>query len=167
MSLPASLRSGAIALACALASSGAGLARADCRDGACRDPHAATALAPSTELSPGAREVVRYLDAWAGHRALALRYGREHPEMVARRSLLATLAADLDAVRASGARVASAEVIAWLRASLLEVEARLSELGARCGPQHLDLRGAEARRDALREALARWTAGETFVPPVQ
>jgi uncharacterized protein involved in exopolysaccharide biosynthesis len=86
--------------------------------------------------------------------------------MISRASVLAALAADLDGVRAEGARISRDEVIGWLRASIAEVEARLSELGTRCGPQHLDLRGAEARRDALREALARWQAGETFVPAV-
>ena len=28
-------------------------------------------------------------------------------------------------------------------------KARLAEMGTRCGPQHIDLRGAEMRRDAL------------------
>jgi hypothetical protein len=141
-------------------------AQADCRGGSCADTRSPEVLAPSTDLSPGAREVVRYLDAWAGYRALSLRYGARHPEMISRASVLAALAADLDGVRAEGARISRDEVIGWLRASIAEVEARLSELGTRCGPQHLDLRGAEARRDALREALARWQAGETFVPAV-
>ncbi len=145
----------------------AATARADCRGGSCRDPQSAEVLAPSTELSPGAREVVLYLDAWAGYRAMSLRYGREHPEMISRLSSLATLATEIDGVRARGARIARDEVIGWLRASIVEVEARLAELGARCGPQHLDLRGAETRRDALREALRRWTAGDTFVPVVR
>jgi hypothetical protein len=155
-----------VGLAIAALVSGASSARADCRGGSCAETRSAEALAPSTELSPGAREVVLYLDAWAGYRALSLRYGARHPEMIARASLLATLAANLDAVRAGGARVSRDEVIGWLRASITEVEARLSELGTRCGPQHLDLRGAEARRDALREALTRWQAGETFVPAI-
>lgn len=141
--------------------------RADCRGGSCRDPQSAEVLAPSMELSAGAREVVLYLDAWAGYRAMSLRYGREHPDMIARASSLAVLATEIDAVRARGARIARDEVIGWLRASITEVEARLAELGARCGPQHLDLRGAEARRDALREALGRWNAGDTFVPIVR
>ena len=145
----------------------ASVARADCRGGSCRDPQSAEVLAPSIELSPGAREVVLYLDAWAGYRALALRYGREHPDMIARVSLLATLATEIDAVRATGARIVTAEVVGWLRASITEVESRLAELGTRCGPQHLDLRGAEARRDALREALGRWNAGDAFVPIVR
>ena len=139
-------------------------ARADCQGGSCREPGAATALAPSTELSAGAREIVLYLDAWAGQRAMSLRYGPRHPEMLARASLLATLAAEIDGVRASGARIERAEVLGWLRAAIADVTARLAELGTRCGPQHLDLRGAELRRDALREALGRWEAGETFVP---
>jgi uncharacterized protein involved in exopolysaccharide biosynthesis len=145
---------------------GASSARADCRGGSCADARSAVALAPSSELSRGAREVVFYLDAWAGYRAMSLRYGARHPEMIARVAALATLAADLDGVRAEGATVSRDEVIGWLRASIADVEARLAELGTRCGPQHLDLRGAEARRDALREALARWQAGEIFVPSV-
>jgi len=84
--------------------------------------------------------------------------------MITRSSLLATLASDLEAVRAEGATIAREEVLGWLRASLLDVETRLAELGTRCGPQHLDLRGAEARRDALREALAHWGAGEVYLP---
>lgn len=140
------------------------VARADCQGGSCREPASATALAPSTELSPGAREVVVYLDAWAGQRAMALRYGPRHPEMIARATMLATLAAEIDGVRARGARIERAEVIGWLRAAIADVTTRLAELGTRCGPQHLDLRGAEARRDALREALGRWESGETFVP---
>jgi hypothetical protein len=157
----------AIVLAAITTLTGASLAHADCRGGSCRDPQSAEALTPSIELSPGAREVVVYLDAWAGYRALALRYGREHPDMIARVSRLATLATEIDAVRATGARIVSAEVIGWLRASITEVESRLAELGTRCGPQHLDLRGAEARRDALREALGRWNAGDVFVPAVR
>ena len=141
-------------------------AHADCRGGSCADARSPEVLAPSTELSAGAREVVLYLDAWAGYRAMSLRYGARHPDMIARASSLATLAAQIDGARAGGAGIARDEVIGWLRASIVEVEARLAELGTRCGPQHLDLRGAEARRDALREALARWQAGEIFVPAV-
>jgi len=138
--------------------------RADCQGGSCREASAATVLAPSPDLSPGAREVVAYLEAWVGQRAMMLRYGPQHPEMIARASMLAALATEVDAVRARGARVERAEVIGWLRASLADVITRLAEPGARRGPPHLDLRGAEARRDALREALGRWEAGETFLP---
>lgn len=153
-----------LALGLGLALADASLASADCEGGACRDaPSVPAPPAPAT-LSPGAREVVLYLDAWAGWRALTLRYGARHPEMIARLSLLATLASEVDAARAAGATIDGAEVVGWLRAALVEVEARLAELGSRCGPQHLDLRGAEARRDALREALSRWSAGETDLP---
>ncbi|MBX7191990.1 MAG: hypothetical protein K1X94_08030 [Sandaracinaceae bacterium] len=141
--------------------------QADCRGGSCRDERSAEVLPPSTDLSRGAREVVLYLDAWAGHRAMALRYGPRHPDMIARVSLLAALASEVDGARAEGATIARDEVIGWLRASIVEVEARLSELGTRCGPQHLDLRGAEARRDALREALTHWSAGELYLPIVR
>lgn len=151
----------------AAASASDGRAHADCQGGSCRDPHTAQALAPAVDLSPGAREAVAYLDAWAGYRAMSLRYGRAHPDMIARLSVLAALASELDAVRAEGASIARDEVLGWLRTSILDVEARLAELGSRCGPQHLDLRGAEARRDALREALTHWQAGEIYVPIVR
>jgi hypothetical protein len=146
------------------------VARADCEGGACREAARPGPPAPET-LTPGARELVRYLDAWAGARAMGLRYGARHPDMIARVSLLATLASELDAARAGGATIDRASVEAWLGAALADVEARLVELGSRCGPQHLDQRGAEARRDALREALARVQAGDleppALDPPVQ
>jgi hypothetical protein len=140
------------------------LVSADCEGGACRGAPAVPPPPAPSELSPGAREVVLYLDAWAGWRALTLRYGARHPEVIARLSQLAVLASEVDAARAGGAAIDRDAVLAWLRAALVEVEARLAELGSRCGPQHLDLRGAEARRDALREALARWSAGDLSLP---
>ncbi|GAB4213560.1 MAG: hypothetical protein OHK0013_37540 [Sandaracinaceae bacterium] len=140
--------------------------RADCEGGACREVARPGPPAPET-LPPGARELVRYLDAWAGARAMLLRYGARHPDLIARVSLLATLASELDAVRAAGATIDRAAVEAWLGAALADVEARLLELGNRCGPQHLELRGAEARRDALREALARVGAGDLEPPALE
>jgi hypothetical protein len=160
------LRACVIAASIAAPLAFAGAVRADCEGGACREPARPGPPAPET-LAPGARELVRYLDAWAGGRAMLLRYGARHPEMVARASLLATLASELDAARADGATVDRAVVEAWLRAAIADVEARLVELGSRCGPQHLDLRGAEARRDALREALARVSAGTLEAPALE
>lgn len=153
-----------LALCVLLLSGGASRVAADCGGGPCSEPHAALAPASPVVFSPGAREIALYLDVWAGYRAMSLRYGPRHPEMIARASALATLATELEAVRSQGVGISRDEVLAWLRSSILEVEARLAELGTRCGPQHIDVRGAEARREALVDALTHWAAGEVYLP---
>lgn len=108
-----------------------------------------------------AHEAAEYLDAWVTRRVLGLRLGPQHPDVLAAQAELVARYAALSPRTASD----DAEVLAWLRASLAETEARLAEMGSRCGPQHLDMRGAELRRDTLAALIDARTHGEALPLP--
>ncbi len=120
-------------------------AMADCTGDACSDSHQERAVEAAPALSPSARHATEYLDLWVTRRVLLLRLGAQHPEVIATEARLVVLHRALPLRSLED----DASVLAWLRFAHAETEARLAEMGTRCGPQHIDLRGAELRRDAL------------------
>lgn len=120
-------------------------AMADCTGDACSDSHQERAVEAAPALSESARRTTQYLDLWVTRRVLLLRLGAQHPDVLAAEAQLLLLHRALP----PRLREDDASVLAWLRFAYGETEARLAEMGSRCGPQHIDLRGAELRRDAL------------------
>ena len=121
-------------------------ATADCTGASCADsPHQARSVPAPEAISEPAQRATEYLDLWVTRRVLFLRFGAQHPDVVATQTQLASLH------RALPSRTPADDdaVLAWLRFAHADTEARLAEMGTRCGPQHIDLRGAEMRRDAL------------------
>jgi len=147
---------------CAFAALTSVRARADCTGNACSDsPHQERALQESPALSEPARRATEYLDVWVTRQVLSVRYGARHPDVVTSQVQLASL------YRALPSRTAEddASVLAWLRFSHMETQARLAEMGTRCGPQHIDLRGAELRRDALAGLIEARVRGDALPSP--
>lgn len=139
-----------------------GRAHADCTGSSCTDsPHQERTAPPAQAMSRAAQDASAYLDAWVTRRVLRLRLGAQHPDAVAADARLVALH------RALAPRSAEddAAVLTWLRSALLETEARLAEMGSRCGPQHLDMRGAELRRDALAVLIEARMRGEALPLP--
>ena len=64
----------------------------------------------------------------------------------------------------SSARVETTTILGRLETELADVVTRLGELGTRCGGPTALVLAAEARRDALGEAIARLTSDGPFVP---
>jgi uncharacterized protein involved in exopolysaccharide biosynthesis len=136
--------------------------RADCTGNSCSDSHHQERVAqPAQAMSRAAREASEYLDVWVTRRVLRLRLGAQHPDVIATDARLLAMHQALSTRTASD----DAELLASLRASLAETEARLAELGSRCGPQHLDMRGAELRRDALAALIEARLRGEALPLP--
>ena len=97
--------------------------------------------APSVSVEH--RATTEALEAHASVAALSTRYGERHPDMLAARARLRTHQARLRALLAAPA---PAEVLAWLRWQIADVDARLAELRVTCSTTHIDVRTAEERR---------------------
>lgn len=136
-------------------------AMADCTGNACSDSHPARAVEAAPMLSESAQRATDYLDLWVTRRVLLLRLGAQHPDVIAAQARLVVLHRALPA----RTRENEASVLAWLRFAHAETEARLAEMGSRCGPQHIDLRGAELRRDALRGLIEALLRGDALALP--
>ena len=136
-------------------------ALADCTGNACSDSHQERALETSPVLSDSARRTTEYLDLWVTRRVLLLRLGAQHPEVIATEARLGVLHRALPLRSLED----DASVLAWLRFAHAETEARLAEMGSRCGPQHIDLRGAELRRDALLSLMEARLRGDALPLP--
>jgi len=104
------------------------------------------------------REVVL---AWALLGPLSARYEAAHPDVQAARRALDEAIARADT--APGA-VDRAQLSAWVRERIAEVDARLAEMRASCRGGPPDVRGAQARRSALVDALDAIEAHGRFRP---
>lgn len=113
---------------------------------------AQTAPGPEPTVSAAHRSEVDALAAHASVAALGTRYGERHPDMLAARARLGTFDATLRALAAS--RAADAEVLAWLRWQLADIDARLAELHVTCTTMHVDVQTAERRRAVFASWLA-------------
>lgn len=99
-------------------------------------------------------------------RALSERYGDRHTDVLAARASLASLVTSLRSELASRGRIDRARLREWLRAELADVDARLAELRVSCTTTHVDVRGGQARRAALDEALRALEHDGRFLPDV-
>ena len=113
---------------------------------------AQTTSGPEPTVSAAHRTEVDALAAHATVAALGTRYGERHPEMLAARARLGTFDATLRALVASHA--ADAEVLAWIRWQLADIDARLAELHVTCTTMHVDVQTAERRRAVFASWLA-------------
>lgn len=102
--------------------------------------------------------------AWVSFRAVRARWGDAHETTQARGAEARAAAEALEAALRSGARVDTDAVLSHLELELADVGARLAELGTRCGGPAVEVLAAEARRDALVEAIARLRSDGPFVP---
>lgn len=102
--------------------------------------------------------------AWVSYRAVRARWGEAHETTLARAAEARAAADALEAVLSRGARVDTAALALRLEAELDDVVTRLGELGTRCGGPAVEVLAAEARRDALSEAIGRLTSDGPFVP---
>jgi hypothetical protein len=99
-------------------------------------------------------------------RALAERFGDRHADVLAARASLHSLVESLRAELAGRGRIDRARVREWLRVQIADVDARLAELRVTCTTTHVDVRGGQARRAALDEAMRAIERGGRFVPDV-
>jgi uncharacterized protein involved in exopolysaccharide biosynthesis len=115
----------------------------------------ATSLASAQEAPSAATELQRALiETWVSVAAMQVRYGPEHPEVREARERMEAQRGSLERELAAGGAIDAQVVRAWLVVQLADVETRLGEVSSRCGAGHPDLRTAERRREALREAIA-------------
>lgn len=104
------------------------------------------------------------ITAVASYRAVRARHGEAHEATRERAIDVANATRRLRQVLATGARVDVVVVRSRVATELEDVENRLRELGTRCGGPAVEVLSAEARRDALREAIARLDEGGAYVP---
>lgn len=152
----------AVAIALAVALSGVGIARAQPTPPA--DQSEAPIVAPIEGELPASRLQREVVERWARLRALRTGYGEQHVDVVRARVML--LAAERELL-SLGASVDRARVGAWIRAQIVDVDQRLSELSVSCQSGHPNVVSAQARRAALLEAQAAIEARGTFVPRVE
>lgn len=106
-------------------------------------PKSAAQTSVPPALSVEHRAIADGLEAHASVAALSTRYGERHPDMLAARARLRTHDARLRALLAAAA---PAEILAWLRWQIADVDARLAELRVTCSTTHIDVRTAGERR---------------------
>lgn len=86
-------------------------------------------------------------------RALAERFGAEHPDARTARATVASLATSLRAELAARGRIDRAKIREWVRVQLADADAQLASMRVTYAPAHIDVRVAQARRTAIEEAL--------------
>lgn len=125
----------------------------------------ASAIASAQETPSAATELQRTLiETWVSVAAMQVRYGPSHPEVQEARARLQAQRASLVRALEGGEQIDAQAVRAWLAVQLADVEARLAEVSTRCGAGQPDLRTAERRRDALREAITRMESSGRLLP---
>ncbi|MCC6877674.1 MAG: hypothetical protein IT378_25420 [Sandaracinaceae bacterium] len=113
----------------------------------------------------GATDTQRALvTRFAELRALGVRYGDAHPDVVAKRAAVESLRRSLREAIARGEPIDVPAARRDVEAMVADVDARIAELNITCGAGHFDVRTARARREALVEALSALRRGRPFVP---
>lgn len=107
------------------------------------------------------REVI---ERFARLRALRIRYGERHADVVREQMMLVGAERDLLTASSEGAPIDRAPIVLWIRAQIADVDRRLAELSVSCQSGHPDVRTAQARRAAFVEAQRELEARGTFAP---